>query len=579
VLISTAKLQSQLDTSDGVQLRTYYESLRSALSDEQSTWLPHWYDLSRFMAPQNQRFEPDDVDTGYRRDQAIIDNTATLALRTLSGGIMSTICSPSQTWFKLLPVHFDIQDDKEAQEWLADVEDKTRTLLIKSNAYLALHTAFEDMATYGTTAFAVLEDERDVIRCHPFPIGSYYLSGDTARRVDFCMRVVNMKVRELVDRFGFAAVDSATQVQYESNSGGLKEEWKQVVHVVHRNKYFGDGPQIGTDKMPWASNYYQLDSYKTTGPKSEIGLLSRGGFEEFPIIACRWRVTGENVYGWSPAMDALGDTMQLQLLTKRIMQAHDKMVNPPMVASPSLAKDNVSILPGGITYADTRDGAHGFKPAFQVQYNLEHAQQNIRETQKRINSALYVDMFLMFAQSDRREQTAEEVRAKREEKMLVMGPVTERANDEMLGPFLWRVMAIAERRGIYLPRPQSLVNKGAIRIEFVSVNAQAQRLQGIANMDRMNAMIGSVAGIDPSVLDIVDYDEFTKKYAELLGVPPEVVRDANELAAIRKQRADQQAQAQQADNAQKLAASAANLSKADVSSGNALGLLRGNLGV
>ena len=49
----------------------------------------------------------------------------------------------------------------------------------------------------------------------------------------------------------------------------------------------------------------------------------------------------------------------------RFAQALERMINPPMAASPSLRGSTASGLPAAITYvADTQGG--GFKPAYQI---------------------------------------------------------------------------------------------------------------------------------------------------------------------------------------------------------------------
>ena len=103
-----------------------------------------------------------------------------------------------------------------------------------------------------------------------------------------------------------------------------------------------------------------------------------------------------------------------------------------MLANPALMGLKLSTLAGDVTFAETRENSPGFKPAFQIQYQLEHAVADIKETQARIRSALYTDVFLAMLTSDRREMTAEEVRAKSQEKLSLIGPVLNRNDDEIL---------------------------------------------------------------------------------------------------------------------------------------------------
>jgi hypothetical protein len=559
-----------IDPNDGVALRTYLESLRSWLSNERSSWDTQYVDLARFFLPRSPRFNYNDVDQGYRKDYSIVDNTGTQAINVCAAGIFSAVSSPVRTWFHIKMADEKLMDLPEVKEWIDEAEDRLRAILIKSNFYQTILRSYQEEILYGTTAFLIAEDAEDVIRCHPYPVGSYYISGDDSLRVDFCMRIVNMTNRQLVDRFGYAHVSDSMKSYYDSNAGGLKEQWWPVVHVISRNSYYDY--TLESKQKPWRSVYYEMNSFN-----AKQGLLSQSGFDEFPVMVGRWDVTGENFYGNSPAMNALGDQMALQLMQKRKSQAIDKMVNPPMVGSPMLANQKISILPGEVTFADMRDGSPGLKAAYQIDFHIDHVMQDIAEHQKRINAALYKDMFLLNTESDRRMVTAEEIRARQEEKMLVLGPVAERTNDEILEPALQRVMAIAMRKGLMPPLPPTMRGK-TWKLEFESILAQAQRLFRTANIDRLAAFLGTEVALNQGVLDIFDLDMMAKDYAKLLGVPPNIVRADDQIQAIRSSRAEQAAKQQNADNALKLAQAGKNLAQADVGSDNALTRLMPQLG-
>lgn len=71
---------------------------------------------------------------------------------------------------------------------------------------------------------------------------------------------------------------------------------------------------------------------------------------------------------------------------------------------------------------------------------------DIREIQERIKIAMYENLFLMISQSDRREITAREIDERHEEKLLQLGPVLERLNDEVLDNLIDRTFSIMVRR-------------------------------------------------------------------------------------------------------------------------------------
>lgn len=60
-------------------------------------------------------------------------------------------------------------------------------------------------------------------------------------------------------------------------------------------------------------------------------MISESGFQEFPYIVPRFlKATGETM-GRSPAMTALPDVKMLNLMSKTIIQAAQKQIDPPFL--------------------------------------------------------------------------------------------------------------------------------------------------------------------------------------------------------------------------------------------------------
>lgn len=560
-----------------IELRAYYESLRSQLQGEQSTWLPQWSQLSRYCLPRMQRFNYFTPDQGYRMDQDLVDNTPTMALRTLAAGMMSGMSSPTREWFKLKTDDDDLNELPEVQDYLEHYAKAIRDAMLKSNFYPTLHGAYANLGLYGTQAFAIYEHPEDDIRCYPYPIGSYFLGGDAQLRIQLCMRVINMTAEQLVQEYGTDNVSSAVLQYYQSTGGGVKEQWWPIVHTVHPNTYYG--AEQAKNYPPWVCVAYELNATNSakSNNEKELKLLKRGGYQENPIIASRWDVTGENIYGNSPGMDALGDMMSLQLKERRKAEAIDKMVKPPMIASPAMKNQKMSILPGDVTFGDTKDGSMGFKPAFEMKFDITQSNADMELTRNRINEALFKSLFLMISGSDRRQVTAEEIRAKQEEKMLVMGPVLERSNGELYKPCIARIAGILKRRGKISAAPPIMRGRSAT-FHFESITAQAQRMIKIASLDRLAAFVGQQAAVNPDALDIIDSDEMNREYANDLGVAAKVIRTPEAVAALRQQKQQAAQAAQMAENASKLAPAAEALGNTDMNSDSALTRLLGTVG-
>jgi hypothetical protein len=80
----------------------------------------------------------------------------------------------------------------------------------------------------------------------------------------------------------------------------------------------------------------------------------------------------------------------------------------------------------------------------------------------------------------------------------------------------------------------------------------------------------------PDIIDNLNADEAIRSYGEILGTSPDIMRDADEVAALRQQRAEAQQAEQQMMQLQQGAQAAKVLSEADTQNPNALtALLQG----
>ncbi|WP_337038625.1 MULTISPECIES: portal protein [Pseudescherichia] len=537
------------------------------LDSDRSSFVSHWRELSEFIDPRGSRFLTSETNRNERRNSRIVDPSATLAADTLSSGMMSGITSPARPWFRLATPDPDMMDYGPVKVWLETVQNRMNDMFNKSNLYQSLPLLYSSLGNYSTGAMAVLEDDDDIIRTVPFPIGSYHLANSARGSVDTCYRKFSMTVRQLVMQFGKDNVSLSVRGMWES---GNYEQWVEVMHAVYPNVDRDTG-RMDSKNKPWKSVYYEVggDSDK---------LLRESGFDEFPIIAPRWTVNGEDVYGSKcPGMTALGQIKALQLEQKRKSQLIDKVTNPPMVGPSSLKNQRVSLLPGDITYIDQMTQQDGFRPAYQVNPDMSGLLADIQDTRQIIDRCYFVDLFRMLQSINTRSMPVEAVIEMKEEKLLMLGPVLERLNDEALNPLIDRAFSLMVRKNM-IPQPPEVMQGMPLRIEYISVMAQAQKSIGLSSLTQAVGFIGQLAQVKPEALDKLNIDEAIDSYAEMSGVSPTVILPQEQVDQIRKDRAQQQQQMQTAAMAQAAAQGAKTLSETQTSEPSALTALTGAAG-
>tara|TARA_R110002050_G_scaffold247646_1_gene385409 strand:- start:782 stop:1459 length:678 start_codon:yes stop_codon:yes gene_type:complete len=211
----------------------------------------------------------------------------------------------------------------------------------------------------------------------------------------------------------------------------------------------------------------------------------------------------------------------------------------------------------------------GFRPTYEVNPRLGELQQDIAETQYRIQQGFYADLFQMMTQSDRRQITAREIDERHEEKLLMLGPVLERLHTELLNPLIDRTFNIMARNDLLPPAPEELGGV-TLKVEYISVMAQAQKAIGTGAIERLAGFVGNMAATKPDVLDKFDADQSVDEYAEMLGVPPKIVVPDDVVQQMRQARQEQMEQQQMMEQASMGAQAAKVMSDADTGGENIL---------
>ena len=132
---------------------------------------------------------------------------------------------------------------------------------------------------------------------------------------------------------------------------------------------------------------------------------------------------------------------------------------------------------------------------------------------------------------------ATEVAERHQEKMLVLGPVLERLKNELLDPLIERTFAIMFRRGV-IPLPPQIVEGEDIKVQYVSMIAQAQKASGMNAIGQGVDFVGNLAKASPEVLDKIDFDAAVEEGLDLLGVGAVLLRSEEETEKIRRQRSN-----------------------------------------
>src|SRR6185312_9818797 len=514
--------RSRFSQSD-IVYRRYSEGRLMALRVNRYSWWVHWRELADYILPRRYKWliTPNQMARGAPINQHILDSTGTIAARNLASGLVSGKSSPTSPWFRLKIGKIDSTQTGPVSLWLAECERLMYLIFAESNFYDAIGVFDFDLVVFGTGAMLVYEDFKTVVNFINPCLGEYYVDIDNKYRRSVFYREFTMTVDACVREFGIDNVSPSIRELYNGTDGANLTRELIVAHSIEPNDD-GRAREFGFDPA-WSFREGYWEWGGTTGPQggspTPTGFLRRKGYHEKPCIIGRWDIVSNDPYGRSTGMDALPDIKQVQLETRRKAQAIDKMVNPPLVADIQLKNSPANLTPGGITYVAgyAAAGKPGFASVYETKFPIQEITGDLEMVKARVAQVFFNDVLKVASQYETRSNvTAVEWDLRKSEALVMLGPVLERIDTEVLKPIIERTFAIANRAGILPPAPAEIQGQ-LMNIEFVSMLSQAQQAAASGGIERLFQLAGGLVGVDPSVMDNIDVDYSLDKFSSLLN--------------------------------------------------------------
>lgn len=437
-----------------------------------------------------------------------------------------------------------MQDDELAEYhtvklWLEECKDIMMGIYAKSNIYNMLMNIDAELSQFGTASALLLEDYDHAIWARPYTCGEFAGDVDARGRVSHFARRFKLTAWQMVQEFGFDVCSEQVKNAYKANN---MTAYFPVTMLIEQNLKYDPG-RLAIGNFPWRSYYFE--------DGSSDRFLKVAGYHERPFIMPRWTTVANGIYGSGPGHNALGNCMQLQKLEKLNMRLLETRADPAMLVPASVGK--VDRLPGKQTIVPD-NAVNLIRPVYQTTGSREDAMQTIQLKQQQIAAAFYNDLFVMLSSQDNPQMTAREVAERHEEKLLMLSPVLEQLHNEVLIPLTKRTFEIALRNGLFPPVPEELQGQEEnLKVEFISLLAQAQRMVESPALEKTLALAGNLAGIAPEIVDNIDMDAVIRQHAVINGAPEKMMRGEDEVKKLREQRAQAQAQQQQMEQAAAMA--------------------------
>ena len=132
---------------------------------------------------------------------------------------------------------------------------------------------------------------------------------------------------------------------------------------------------------------------------------------------------------------------------------------------------------------------------------------------------------------------------------MLLAPMCERIAAEWLSGNIERELDILGRYGMLDDVPDELMYEGSIAIQFESPAVHMQQSGAIVGLYKTMEAAAAMAQSNPDVLKVFDMEAALRKIADYYGVDSDVVKTADDMAAIQQQEALQAILVQQGGNA------------------------------
>lgn len=587
---SESKLGKRSDEQKAKDCEKYLE----VLAEQRLFWEPQLDNIIAYVNHGRRFIQDKDLWDGQQTGQEIYDDTAMLARNKLVDGMTGYLCSRNQPWFGLeLPgkINFPrssgmrawngqrVDSYPQVQKWLQECSEVLYSAFNRSNFYDKNPEFISDGATCGTAYFLIEEDVKKARAVFTVPhFRECYIAENEFGQVDTNYRVYKMTLRQMVEKFGMEEMvkaDTNFRKDYERNMYADRD----ILHAVYPREDYFPG-RIDAKGKRWESVWVYRKGGKilgvdgrpgtATGGQPKVTLVQEGGYDSMSIVCWRWRKNSDEVYGRGPAHDAFVSIAKANQMGRTNLVTAQRAAEPPLVSYSDM-RGAIQRGPNGITYIEANRGDIRTRAPMQLTTGVQNLPFTV-EYQDRVEAVIreyfHTDVFQMMsqlaAQGKSERMVQEQVQELQGEKAAILGTRVGNLQTEAFDPIINRMYEIEAAAGRIPMPPDILLSSihSAVEVQYLGPLAQAQtRLTKVRNIQSGLSLVTAIAQINPTSVDVVDYDQAAKEALEAVSFPASCLREDKQVTAIRQQRNQMQQREQQSETIPKLAGAAAKLAK------------------
>jgi hypothetical protein len=294
-----------------------------------------------------------DINLGDNYADDLMDSYPILARREL-GNAMSAVQRPkAKPWFGATTQDEILDNDPGVSRFLEYITDTVRNGLYDPRTKMIGVTkeADHDYVSFGQACMTLEESpDRENPRSHLY-MDLHHLAHvawkeNRIRTIDHVHAKDTMTPWQMCQDFGHSNLAEPVKraIDKEPNK---HFNLRRIVMSAYEYDYITPRAKAAKSKkerkLPFVVVYVDADNCK---------VLREGGLKHLPYVIPRWHRLNRTPYAFSPAaMTSLPDARMMQQLARIILEAGEKMVDPPMIAHGEAVRD-ANIQAGSITWVD-----------------------------------------------------------------------------------------------------------------------------------------------------------------------------------------------------------------------------------
>lgn len=503
------------------------------IKSHRHNWESMWEDITEFVMPHRGDFTTKRA-PGEMRTRRLFDSTAIQSNEFLAATLQGGLTNPSMKWANLRTSDTALNSIEEIKLFLEAATTEINNILSnpKTNFQSQNVELFQDLVAYGTACMYVEEDEDLGIVFKTIHLAEMFIAEDKNGLIDTAFRKFEMTVKQAAQTWGEDKLPPKMREMLEKSP----EEKFEFIHCVKPNREYKTN-SVKTDKLKFKSYYIAL---------TEKAIITEGGYHEMPYLVPRWSKLVGEIYGRSPAWTSMTDIRMINVMSKTLIVAVEKQVDPPMLTSDDGVLIPLRTMPGGINEGALDMNGNPLVRPMEIRTDLKSGLEMVESRAKSIRNAYFIDPLMN--SPIKSNVTREEILQRQEEKLRIIGPQIGRIQAEYLSPLIERIYSILGRNGI-LPElsdevSDAMEQKG-LKIEYTAPLARTHRSNEPVAFQRLLQSFLPLVQIEPTLMDNVNFGRAFKEIAEIIGVPSKMLNSEEEMAKIAEERQQAQQQAQQ----------------------------------